>query len=191
MNPYHSILELKKEICTPAQEAIRAAFLQMHSRVPLDEINVKQLCQRAHVARTTFYANYQNTNDLLEKIEDGLITDLLKVNDQQAGKEAGCEREFRYTQNLLCFVEANRFALTVLLVNQPDVRLIQKWKTAVKYHFWETLYELANTGDNGLALEMIASMAVGAYTYVLQEPNAIPPQEISLKITKALHSIGG
>ena len=81
MNPYSSITNVRKSQCTPAKDAIRNAFLQMYKGKALCDISVKKLCEAAHVARTTFYANYINTDSLLEEIEDDLIVDLLEVNN--------------------------------------------------------------------------------------------------------------
>ena len=80
--------------------------------------------------------------------------------------------------------------LQVLLIDQPDLRLIEKWKLAVKYHFWEVLYsDKRNFNNSGLILEIIASMAVGAYAYVLMHPSEITQKEITKHIIVALHAL--
>ena len=70
---------------------------------------------------------------------------------------------------MLEFIKSNRSELTVLLIERPDARLLIKWKMAVKYHFWEVL-PAAERDNSDFVLEIIASMAVGAYTYLLQYP---------------------
>ena len=193
MNPYTDILRLKKQQLTPAQEAITHAFLELYKVKTFSAINVTELCNKAHVARTTFYASYSNTDALLAEIEDALIVDLLKVNKnfhhmKDLEKESEC-----YSKNAIRFMRANYEPLYALLIVQPDVRLIDKWKQAVKYHFWDSVSDRVKQMNVDLVLEMIASMAVGGYTYMLKTGKAseyasMPDnmQEVSQAIYSAL-----
>ncbi len=52
---------------------IRKAFLEMLETTPINRITVKDLCDRADVNRTTFYANFDDTYALLEQIKNELF----------------------------------------------------------------------------------------------------------------------
>ena len=43
---------------TKTQRAIRAAFLELREKKPLEKITVKELCQRAEIHKSTFYDHY-------------------------------------------------------------------------------------------------------------------------------------
>ena len=43
---------------TKTQRAIRAAFLELREKKPLEKITVKELCQRAEILKSTFYDHY-------------------------------------------------------------------------------------------------------------------------------------
>ena len=51
-----------------SQRVLRETLLEMLKTTPLHKITVTQLCQRADVNRTTFYANYQDLYDLFGSI---------------------------------------------------------------------------------------------------------------------------
>ena len=187
-NPYRDILELKKVDVSPARWAIRKAFMELYQEIPFSEISVKKLCERAHVARTTFYANYSNTDALLEEIEDALIVELLDVTDRPKYAD---EKEFGiFGKNLRQFIDSHTLALTALLVKQPDLRLINKWKRGIKYHFWALIFEGEHTSNKEFTLEIIASMAVSSYTFLLENPDHRPDQkeitELMLRCFRAI-----
>lgn len=188
MNPYSEISSVQKVRVTPAQEAIQAAFLQMYKEKDLLDISVKALCEKAHVARTTFYANYMNTEELLEEIEDGLIYELLQVNDRCEVMKDIEHDNCHYMKNMLDFVINNHTALTILLLEQPDMKLINKWKMAVKYHYWDYVSAEAEK-EGGYALEMIASMAVAAYTYLLEHPGEVDIKKVYQLFLPVLQSL--
>lgn len=52
---------------------IRKAFLQLLETTPINRITVKELCEKADVNRTTFYANFTDTYALLAEIKDELF----------------------------------------------------------------------------------------------------------------------
>lgn len=189
MNPYSDILKLKKSRDTSAQTAMKTAFLELYNEKPLYAISVKGLCEKAHVARTTFYAYYDTIDTLLAELEDALIVDLLKVNDRQLKTDNLETQNTRFTNNLATFVNSHRSALIALLITQPNPRFISKWKTAVKLHFWDILYSRNDDINSGLILEMIASMAIGAYEYILKEKSMLSQKEINQMIMKALQSL--
>ena len=58
---------------TPAEEKLDAAMMRLYNKKPVEEITVRELCAEAGVARTSFYAHYSNTQELLEEIENRTI----------------------------------------------------------------------------------------------------------------------
>ncbi|HWT76180.1 MAG TPA: hypothetical protein VN258_15870 [Mobilitalea sp.] len=189
MNPYSGILELSKKEGTPAQEAIRTTFLQLYAKEAFTDINVKSLCELAPVARTTFYSYYSNTDELLVEIEDGLIVDILKNNEAVMYGSRFDDHNLYFFENALQYVNANHAILYALLIVQPDIRFIEKWKTAIKYHFWELLFSEKEIKSSRLILEMIASMAISAFAYWLKNPQDINVPEVNRIVSLALKSL--
>lgn len=63
------------------KDAIKETFLLEYAKKDYARINVKGLCAAVPVARTTFYSYYQNTDEVLEDIENDLMAGLNHVAD--------------------------------------------------------------------------------------------------------------
>jgi AcrR family transcriptional regulator len=50
--------------------ALRDSLMELLEDKPISKITVKELCERADINRTTFYAHYDSPADLLVQIED-------------------------------------------------------------------------------------------------------------------------
>ena len=55
---------------------IREAFLSLLREKPVEKITVTQLCAKADINRSTFYAHYLDVYDLKEKLEQGFFEEI-------------------------------------------------------------------------------------------------------------------
>lgn len=55
-----------------AKNNIKRSFLNLSTTVPMHRITVKSIVQMAHINRSTFYAYYDNTESLMDEIENDL-----------------------------------------------------------------------------------------------------------------------
>lgn len=155
---------------TAAQISLQKALISLLQKSNLTDIQVKDLCQKAHVARSTFYAYYDNTDALLAETEDWFIRQLAikdKEITQQKNKEA---ENFTYFADLLQFVKQNKKLLQALLINNYDHRLVQKWKKAIKKNLLKRLKPNALSIEQELILEMVASEVISAFVFYLEHP---------------------
>ena len=51
------------------RQSIFNAFLELRARCPLEKITVKELCAKAVIHKSTFYAHYQDLYDLADTLE--------------------------------------------------------------------------------------------------------------------------
>ena len=58
---------------------ILGALALMIEKKPFTDITVSELCRKAEVNRTTFYAHFHSTADALDLLEEELINDFLKT----------------------------------------------------------------------------------------------------------------
>ena len=58
------------------KEAIKHALIALMERAPFEVISVKQIVAASGVGRSTFYAYFEDKQDLLESIETELLEDL-------------------------------------------------------------------------------------------------------------------
>ena len=55
-----------------SQEKIEKVFLQLIQKKKIEEISVSMICELAELNRSTFYANYIDIYDLVEKIKKNM-----------------------------------------------------------------------------------------------------------------------
>ena len=70
-----------------SQEKIEKTFLQLIQKKNLDEISVSTICEIAKLNRSTFYANYLDIYDLVEKIKDKLANEFSQFQLSQNSKQ--------------------------------------------------------------------------------------------------------
>lgn len=181
-NPYSYVERLGHKKLTSAEVSLQKAFLELNKKKPRMSISVTELCKAASVARTTFYSLYKNSDNLLAQIEDLLIKNLLAVNRDGVSAQ-------EYASNVLDFIEKNKIPLHVLLLDEPDARFMRKWKDAVKFHLYERTNENNAPEYRDLALEMVASMALGAYIWYLDHPNVSDPEQLRDAIRSSIENL--
>ena len=123
---------------------MKEALLSLIDEKELHRISVKEICEKANVARSTFYAYYDVIDDCLLVIE-------------------------------------NRF-----MIKRYNARFINKWKDAIKYHLYQRVSIQIGEKNRELSLEIIASVAMGAYTYWLRNPYDIDIAYVKHLIRKTI-----
>lgn len=166
--------------------AIHDAFLKLYRSKPYEKISVKELCTTAHVARTTFYSYYDNLNDLKEEIECALVDKILQTAKDMAGddmKNMDCAAFFEQTLNYICENGDYNYAL---LVAQPSLSYIEKWKDGIKLHFQKRFPEKVNMPNYDVIAEVIASGILSAYIYWMKHPDSLNAEKITKLAVKIL-----
>ena len=131
-NPYEKILSCKARPMTKAQETLAQGLCRLAGRQPYGQIAVRALCQEANIARSTFYVYYQNIDELLSCMEDNLIAGLLVHNVWVVDSDSA-DLPLEIYDRTLAYIRDNLTAFETFLVARPNVRFIEKWKTAIKY----------------------------------------------------------
>ena len=62
-----------------SQERIEKVFVQLLQKKEINEISVSDICKLAKVNRSTFYANYIDIKDLVEKLHSRMINDFFNI----------------------------------------------------------------------------------------------------------------
>lgn len=155
---------------TSAQISLQAALIKKLQRTSLAQLKVKDLCQEANVARSTFYAYYDNPAALLEETEDWFIARLSALDQPIAQQQNKQPENFAYFGRLLIFVRKQQALLQALLVKNYDHRLVVKWKQAIKLNLLQRLKASNLSLEQGLILEIAASEVISAFAFYLQHP---------------------
>lgn len=187
-NPYQFVTDYQHSSLTPAKQAVRQAYVVLSRQSGYDALSVKELCHKAHVSRSTFYAYYENTGQVLEEIENDIICELVRLNPDLASPSEN-DKDHPYFYRTKQYIEEHRNILSLLLNERPEYRFVEKLKNAIKYHFWQRAFQNRNTEDDKLILELIASVIVSAYSYWIKNPYSMNEQYMVRVISSVLSLI--
>lgn len=76
-----SQIEKKKE----SQKRIEKVFLELIQTDDIEKISVSKICKLASVNRTTFYSNYLDIYDLVEKVKESMICEFANIFEKSRG----------------------------------------------------------------------------------------------------------
>lgn len=62
-----------------SQLKIEKAFIELIQTKEINEITITDICKKTNLNRSTFYANYIDIYDLIDKIKDKMITDFFEI----------------------------------------------------------------------------------------------------------------
>ena len=68
-----------------SQEKIERAFINLIQNKELEKISVSKICELAKVNRTTFYANYIDIYDLVDKIKERMLLEFADIFKNNRG----------------------------------------------------------------------------------------------------------
>lgn len=185
----HESMESAGDVLTPAREALQHALVSLLLEKSFARVGVKELCTRAHVARSTFYAYYGNTDDLLAEVEDEHVRAINALNAPVADPQVDEVEDMRFYAKTLIYVTGNEDDFRALLVTNPDVRFMNKWKDAIKGHLRARRRAAGRRPLSALSEEVTASAVVSAFPFMLEHPDAASPDDAYVIIAKALSAL--
>ncbi len=156
-----------------AREHIKESFVDLYSKYDYNLITIKNICQNAHVARSTFYFYYQNISELKAEIENSAIKGIR--SSCESIYSADFDSQFLQAME---YMSGNR-VFYAFLVKQPNAAFAEKFKDEIINHFKENFTVNKNSKNCKLELELFASTVVSYYTYYLKHPDEIDLQDVS------------
>lgn len=190
-NPYAHVFNYQCATLTDAQESIAQSYIELARVKGYDQITVKELCSKAHASRSTFYAYYQNTRDVLEELENSIICEMVVLNPDLMNRGQNEVEELPFFHRTREYIEDHKTVFSLFLVEQPEYHFIEKLKDAIKYHFWERVFKDRKRKDDDLLLDMLASVIISAYTYWLKHPYEMDEAYLLRVISNLLKLIDG
>ena len=67
-------------------EKIEKVFIELLQTLPLEKISVSDICKKAGLNRSTFYANYADTYELADKIREKLEQEVNRLYMEEITK---------------------------------------------------------------------------------------------------------
>lgn len=124
------------------KKMINDALLELLAKKPIEKITPTELCRKATINRNTFYSHYKNTAEVLDGIENDLLSAVDEsINDSQTPVEA---------ITALCeMMRSNKRLCTVLFSKSMNGRITQKvFAIADRFNMSKMQNEANNLSEN-------------------------------------------
>lgn len=131
------------------------------------KISVRELCDRAELNRSTFYAHYNEPNDLLMEIE----TELLDATEEHL-KKIGEENDagaHKYILSFLQYIEQNDKQFRTLLIDSADpefrsrfmqqsiIQFVENLRIELPKELEQYIFSYILNGSTGIIIQWIRS----------------------------------
>ncbi len=107
------------------RKVLRDSLVELLITKPISRITITELCKKADINRTTFYAHYKDQFDLLNQVEEETLSsfeDILRKHEDKRGR-----RELlQLTEEIVSFMADNGNSIQVLLSENGDIRFQKK-----------------------------------------------------------------
>ena len=127
------------------QMVLKKSLIEWMEQKPLAKITIKELCERADINRCTFYAHYRDQYDLLQQIEDEIISEIrerLSAFDFRA--DIGVA--FQVVEQIFQYIADNRDFCSLLLSEKGDFSF-QKRVTALFQEQYAQQWQASRSTD--------------------------------------------
>ncbi len=188
MNPYSYVCDIQADGQTAAQEAIENALIYLLDAKDIHGISVKELCKKANVARSTFYAYYDDIDACLQSVENRFLYRIVRMNTQLKSSERLETIDLSFYDDTLKYIEHNQKMLYLLMNKRYSSRFVNRWKDAIKFHLYDRMPYRIGEKNKELTLEIIASETIGAYRYWLQNPYELDVDYVKLLMRRTLEA---
>lgn len=113
------------------ERAIKQAFMQLREQKQLEKMRVKDLCDIAHINKSTFYAHYQDIYELSNALENSLISDIVADIPQIQGDNIR-ERTDWLTQELFKAFRRKQDEAKILFSGSRQGLFVKRIEEALK-----------------------------------------------------------
>lgn len=167
------------------RKLIQSAYIDCYvdAERNMDAVTVAGLCKRAGIARTTFYAYYDDAYSVMQDIQDTLITELDSIDHRVELISTG-RRNHSYSTfgsvETIRFLDANRKAFVALLCDGGDPLFVHKIKAHINRHTEEMLKaSKVKVDEQDIVAAFISGALLDVNCYWLKERPDLTPEEMS------------
>lgn len=143
------------------KRSIYDAFIALRSQKPLEKLTIKELCETANINKSTFYVYYRDVYDLSDKIEDEIVSEVIRSLDT-TGKIL--ENSAELSKSLFYAYTAQTSLISVIFSGMRAQQLPKKIEAALREAIFSVYPEYKDDIDFNVRLTY--SIYGGFYTYM-------------------------
>ncbi len=124
---------MNKELC---KAKLKDSFIQLLLTKNVDKIKIAEICDAAGTARSTFYLYFESVYDLMEEMEDELLSELNRAREEfERDRPATYENSYEFNFLMYKHVLKHRDAFRALLGPHGDISFHYKYRTQIEKNF--------------------------------------------------------
>ncbi|MEG0484772.1 MAG: TetR-like C-terminal domain-containing protein [Oscillospiraceae bacterium] len=149
--------------------ALRGALVKLMEKKSIQEISVKELCEKCDINRSTFYLHYTDVYNLLQMIEKEMLLELNAVlEDFELPKNKPQASPSPIMCKIFKFLASNADMCRVLLCNNGDMAFVEEVKGIVRIKFMSEWQSRINSSANEQT-EYVYTFIISGCIGILQE----------------------
>lgn len=170
---------------TPTEGLLKNSLLNLIRTKPLRTITIKELCAQANVNRTTFYAHYDSTEEILKSIQNELMDELVKIT--QTITKTGCNVQ-EATTLLLIEIKKRKDTYSILFSSPDCLTFIQQFATLLHTNISSKSMPYSNNANLKYYPIYMTNGIVACITQWVAANCDIMPEEFSSLLLTVAHN---
>lgn len=142
------------------KRSIYNAFIELRSKKPLEKLTVKEICEKAQINKSTFYVYYHDVYDLSDKIEDEVISEIMK---SLSDTEEILANPALFSERLFMAYTSHQSLISIVFNNSRSESLPRKIESAIKNAVFSRYPQFKD--DIDFNIKLTYSIFGGFYTY--------------------------
>lgn len=111
------------------EHGIKNAFIELRSKKTLEKITVRELCQKAQINKSTFYAHYKDIYDLSDTMEKEVVASIM---NSISCRENMMDDLVEFTRELIFACLAQNSLITILFSGNQSTHLASRIESSIK-----------------------------------------------------------
>jgi AcrR family transcriptional regulator len=165
-----------------SEKLLIEALLNLMEQKIYNEINIKEICQIADISRQTFYKLFKTKDELLEYVIDSVFKEIVKEISTNAPVDT-----ITTTAVFVRVFYANKRLMDLIIKNNLETIFVKKFMQAIT-----GITFIVDPKSKISNLDYIFAYYSGGLTNILihwsQDPDRIPPEELSKLISNIINS---
>ncbi|WLD94369.1 TetR/AcrR family transcriptional regulator [Alkalihalobacillus sp. AL-G] len=176
------------------RKLINQAFIDLIQKKGFDSLTIQDIADEALINRATFYLHYEDKHDLLEKMSDGVIQEIVSVinpTNHFTDKEVKLEKLQTTIEKVYQRVESNQTFFAVMFGENGIYNFRNKLEEVIREKFSQSMTELRVRPEDfqipkDLVTHFISAAFVGVIQWWLKQKVKPAPGEMAIQLSKII-----
>jgi AcrR family transcriptional regulator len=165
------------------QQLLQTALISLIQEKGFESLSVQDIIDRANVGRATFYAHFDNKEDLLVSRLDGLRASLQKRQREALSRERADERVFAYSREMFIHVNEHRTVFRSMVGKRSGAVIQQLFHKMLVDLVREDVRALMAPNGRGATphegvVQLVAGGLFGLVLWWVDGPMKLPVEEV-------------